>query len=582
MNPKIKTINGPVVIANNARDLTVREMVSVGELKLIGEVISLEGQEATIQVYEDTSGLKVNEDVIPTGRPLSVRLGPGMLGNMFDGIQRPLRNIMDKNGAFIPSGIGFENLDTEKLWDVKIVVKKGDKIKRGDIYATIKETETIEHRLMASVDGEVIDALPDSTYRLEDTIVKIQTEKKVVEEKLYQYWPVRNPRPVMANLPIEKLFETGQRVLDVFFPLAKGGTVAIPGGFGTGKTMLQHQLAQYSDVDIIIYIGCGERGNEMTQVLEEFPDLIDPNTGKGLMERTILIANTSNMPVAAREASIYTGITMAEYFRDMGYDVALMADSSSRWAEALREISGRLEEIPAEEGYPAYLGSRLSQFYERAGYFRNLNGSYGSVTLIGAVSPSGGDFSEPVTENTRRCVNVFLGLDRKLAYSRHYPAINWLTSYSNYIEKIRSYYEERLGRDIIAVRNELMNVLLEEDEVRSIMMLVGEDALSNSQKNILDVSGLIRNGFLQQNAYNDIDKYVPLEKQVKMLDIIYNYYIKSKEALKSGLSHKAIYDANLINEITQMKYNIKNDELDKFIELNSKINGHFVSIKEGW
>lgn len=582
MNPKIKTINGPVVIANNARDLTVREMVSVGELKLIGEVISLEGQEATIQVYEDTSGLKVNEDVIPTGRPLSVRLGPGMLGNMFDGIQRPLKNIMDKNGAFIPSGIGFENLDTEKLWDVKIVVKKGDKIKRGDIYATIKETETIEHRLMASVDGEVIEVLPESTYRLEDTIVKIQTEKKVVEEKLYQYWPVRNPRPVMANLPIEKLFETGQRVLDVFFPLAKGGTVAIPGGFGTGKTMLQHQLAQYSDVDIIIYIGCGERGNEMTQVLEEFPDLIDPNTGKGLMERTILIANTSNMPVAAREASIYTGITMAEYFRDMGYDVALMADSSSRWAEALREISGRLEEIPAEEGYPAYLGSRLSQFYERAGYFRNLNGSYGSVTLIGAVSPSGGDFSEPVTENTRRCVNVFLGLDRKLAYSRHYPAINWLTSYSNYIEKIRSYYEERLGRDIIAVRNELMNVLLEEDEVRSIMMLVGEDALSNSQKNILDVSGLIRNGFLQQNAYNDIDKYVPLEKQVKMLDIIYNYYIKSKEALKSGLSHKAIYDANLINEITQMKYNIKNDELDKFIELNSKINGHFVSIKEGW
>lgn len=582
MNPKIKTINGPVVIANNARDLTVREMVSVGELKLIGEVISLEGQEATIQVYEDTSGLKVNEDVIPTGRPLSVRLGPGMLGNMFDGIQRPLKNIMDKNGAFIPSGIGFENLDTEKLWDVKIVVKKGDKIKRGDIYATIKETETIEHRLMASVDGEVIEVLPDSTYRLEDTIVKIQTEKKVVEEKLYQYWPVRNPRPVMANLPIEKLFETGQRVLDVFFPLAKGGTVAIPGGFGTGKTMLQHQLAQYSDVDIIIYIGCGERGNEMTQVLEEFPDLIDPNTGKGLMERTILIANTSNMPVAAREASIYTGITMAEYFRDMGYDVALMADSSSRWAEALREISGRLEEIPAEEGYPAYLGSRLSQFYERAGYFRNLNGSYGSVTLIGAVSPSGGDFSEPVTENTRRCVNVFLGLDRKLAYSRHYPAINWLTSYSNYIEKIRSYYEERLGRDIIAVRNELMNVLLEEDEVRSIMMLVGEDALSNSQKNILDVSGLIRNGFLQQNAYNDIDKYVPLEKQVKMLDIIYNYYIKSKEALKSGLSHKAIYDSNLINEITQMKYNIKNDELDKFIELNSKINGHFVSIKEGW
>lgn len=581
MNPKIKTINGPVVIATDAKILTVREMVSVGKLKLIGEVISLEGDLATIQVYEDTSGLKVNEDISPTGRPLSVRLGPGMLGNMFDGIQRPLKNIMDKNGAFIPSGIGFENLDTEKNWDVKLTVKVGDKIKRGDIYATIKETETIEHRLMTQVSGEVIEVVEDGDYTLEDTVVKIKTEKNIVEEKLYQYWPVRNQRPVAANMPIEKLFETGQRVLDVFFPLAKGGTVAIPGGFGTGKTMLQHQLAQYSDVDIIIYIGCGERGNEMTQVLEEFPDLIDPNTGKGLMERTILIANTSNMPVAAREASIYTGITMAEYFRDMGYDVALMADSSSRWAEALREISGRLEEIPAEEGYPAYLGSRLSQFYERAGYFKNLNGSEGSVTLIGAVSPSGGDFSEPVTENTRRCVNVFLGLDRKLAYSRHYPAINWLSSYSNYIEKIRAYYEERLGKDVIAIRNELMNVLLEEDEVRSIMMLVGEDALSNSQKNILDVSGLIRNGFLQQNAYNDIDKYVPLEKQVKMLDIIYNYYQKSKRAISTGLSHKAIFDPNLINEITQMKYNIKNDELDKFIDLNSKINNHFVSVKEG-
>lgn len=581
MNPRIKTINGPVVIADNARKLTVREMVSVGDLKLIGEVISLEGDEATIQVYEDTSGLKVNENIMPTSRPLSVRLGPGMLGNMFDGIQRPLKKIMDENGAFIPSGIGFENLDENKQWDVKILAKVGQKISKGDIYATIKETETIEHRLMASVDGEVVEAKEDGLYKLEDTVVKIKSGNKVVEEKLYQYWPVRKQRPVKSSMPIEKLFETGQRVLDVFFPLAKGGTVAIPGGFGTGKTMLQHQLAQYSDVDIIIYIGCGERGNEMTQVLEEFPDLVDPNTGKGLMERTILIANTSNMPVAAREASIYTGITMAEYFRDMGYDVALMADSSSRWAEALREISGRLEEIPAEEGYPAYLGSRLSQFYERAGYFKNLNGSEGSVTLIGAVSPSGGDFSEPVTENTRRCVNVFLGLDRKLAYSRHYPAINWLSSYSNYIEKIRSYYEERLGRDIIAVRNKLMNVLLEEDEVRSIMMLVGEDALSNSQKNTLDVSSLIRNGFLQQNAYNDIDKYVPLEKQVKMLDVIYNYYVKSTDAIKAGVSHKDIYNSKLINDITQMKYNIKNDELDKFLDLNSEIDNHFISIKKG-
>ncbi|WP_243343071.1 V-type ATP synthase subunit A [Anaerococcus sp. AGMB09787] len=581
MNPKIKTINGPVVIANNTDTLSIREMVSVGGAKLIGEVISLEGDLATIQVYEDTSGLKVNEEIIPTGRPLSVRLGPGMIGNMFDGIQRPLKSIMDKNGAFIPAGIGFENIDTEKLWDVKIKVKVGNIISLGDIYATIDESQTIEHRLLSDIKGTVVEVASDGKYKLEDTIVKVKDDKGNIKElKLYQYWPVRKARPVRANMPIKKLLQTGQRVLDIFFPIAKGGTVAIPGGFGTGKTMLQHQLAQYSDVDIIIYIGCGERGNEMTQVLEEFPDLIDPNTGKGLMERTILIANTSNMPVAAREASIYTGITIAEYFRDMGYDVALMADSSSRWAEALREISGRLEEIPAEEGYPAYLGSRLSQFYERAGYVTNLNGSEGSVTLIGAVSPSGGDFSEPVTENTRRCVNVFLGLDRKLAYSRHYPAINWLTSYSKYIEQIGDFYQEKIGKNIVGLRNELMDILLKEDEVRSIMMLVGEDALSDKQKNILDIATLVRVGFLQQNAYNDIDKYVPLEKQVKMLESIYNYYKKSESALDRGLSYDRIYNPKLINDLTQMKYNIKNDELNNFIDLDSKVNNHFERFNE--
>ncbi|MDO5047328.1 MAG: V-type ATP synthase subunit A [Anaerococcus sp.] len=580
MNPKIKIVNGPVVVCDRPDLLSVREMVSVGKLKLIGEVISLDEDEAIIQVYEDTSGLKVNEEIIPSHRPLSVRLGPGMVGNMFDGIQRPLKAIMDEQGAFIPSGIGFKNLDEEKLWDVKIKVSLGDTISKGDIYALIDETETIEHRLLSNIDGKVIEVAKDGQYRLNDTIVKVQGPQGIQELKLFQYWPVRNPRPVRRNMPIEKLFETGQRVLDVFFPIAKGGTVAIPGGFGTGKTMLQHQLAQYSDVDIIIYIGCGERGNEMTQVLEEFPDLIDPNTGKGLMERTILIANTSNMPVAAREASIYTGITMAEYFRDMGYDVALMADSSSRWAEALREISGRLEEIPAEEGYPAYLGSRLSQFYERAGYVKNLNGSEGSVTLIGAVSPSGGDFSEPVTENTRRSVNVFLGLDRKLAYSRHYPAINWMSSYSKYIDKVKDYYEERLGKDIIGLRDDLMNVLLEEDEVKSIMMLVGEDALSDEQKNIMDVSSLIRNGFLQQNAFNEIDKYVPLEKQVKMLESIHNYYGKSKKAIEDGLSFSKIHDPNLLNDLTTMKYNIENDQLDKFIDLDARIDNHFRSIRE--
>ncbi len=581
MNPTIKTINGPVVIAKDASDLKIREMVSVGNLKLIGEVISIDGDLATIQVYEDTSGLRANEAIISTHRPLSVRLGPGLLKNMFDGIERPLEKIMDENGAFIPSGIGFTNLDEEKEWDVEIKVKEGDPIHVGDIYATIKETQTIEHRLMSSVDGTIVKVEPSDTYKLEDTIVTVKTNESEEELKLYQYWPVRNPRPVKKIRPLEKLLNTGQRVLDVFFPIAKGGTVAIPGGFGTGKTMLQHQLAQYSDADIIIYIGCGERGNEMTQVLEEFPELIDPNTGSGLMERTILIANTSNMPVAAREASIYTGITIAEYFRDMGYDVALMADSTSRWAEALREISGRLEEIPAEEGYPAYLGSRLSQFYERAGYFTNLNGSEGSVTLIGAVSPSGGDFSEPVTENTRRSVNVFLGLDRKLAYSRHYPAINWMNSYSNYVDTIRAYYQEEVGTDIIAIRNELMSVLLKEDEVRSIMMLVGEDALSDSQRNIINVSELIRVGFLQQNAYNDIDKYVPLEKQIRMLTVIKNYYEHSNKAIKEGIPYNKIYDSNLINEITQMKYNIKNDELDKFVSLNNKIESHFINLKGG-
>ena len=581
MNPKIKTINGPVVVAKDASSLKIREMVSVGSLKLIGEVISVEGDFATIEVYEDTSGLKAGEEVISTGRPLSVRLGPGLLKNMFDGIERPLEKIQDKNGAFIPSGIGFENLDEDKDWEVEMKVALGDQIHVGDIYATIMETKTIEHRLMSSFDGTVKEVKQSGTYKIEDTVVVLDTNDGEKELKLYQYWPVRNPRPVKKVRPLELLLNTGQRVLDVFFPVAKGGTVAIPGGFGTGKTMLQHQFAQYADADIIIYIGCGERGNEMTQVLEEFPELIDPNTGYGLMERTILIANTSNMPVAAREASIYTGITIAEYFRDMGYHVALMADSTSRWAEALREISGRLEEIPAEEGYPAYLGSRLSQFYERAGYFTNLNGSEGSVTLIGAVSPSGGDFSEPVTENTRRSVNVFLGLDRKLAYSRHYPAINWMTSYSNYLDTMRAYYQENTGIDIISIRNELMNVLLEEDEVRSILMLVGQDALSDSQKNILDVAELIRVGFLQQNAYNDTDKYVPLEKQIKMLEVIKNYYNYSENAIKAGIQYKNMYSADLINDITQMKYTIKNDDLDKFVDLNNAIESHFLNLKGG-
>lgn len=581
MTPTIKSINGPVIQARNASSLKIREMVTVGDLKLIGEVVSIDGDLATIQVYEDTSGLKVNDEIIKTNRALSVRLGPGMIGNMFDGIQRPLDKIKAKHGSFIPSGLGLSNLDEERKWNVKIKVKNGDKIKVGQIYATIDETSVIEHRLMSTVDGEVIEVEKDGEFKLEDTVVKVKTDNGIENLKLYQYWPVRVQRPIKRSKPLSELLLTGQRVLDIFFPIAKGGTVAIPGGFGTGKTMLQHQLAQYSNADIIIYIGCGERGNEMTQVLEDFPDLIDPNTGRGLMERTILIANTSNMPVAAREASIYTGITMAEYFRDMGYDVALMADSTSRWAEALREISARLEEIPAEEGYPAYLGSRLSQFYERAGDFDNLNGSHGSVTLIGAVSPTGGDFSEPVTENTRRSVNVFLGLDKNLAYSRHYPAINWLTSYSNYLNQMAGYYEDLTGEDIVSLRNSMMEILTEEEKLQSIVMLVGKDSLSNKQKNLLDVASMLKIAFLQQNAFNDIDKYVPLDKQIQMLKVIKNYYKLSNTAIDKGISYNKIYNKGLIAKINSMKYDIKNDELEKFVELNNNIRSYFQTLEEG-
>ena len=581
MTPTIKSINGPVIQARNASSLKIREMVTVGHLKLIGEVVSIDGDLATIQVYEDTSGLKVNDEIIKTKRALSVRLGPGMIGNMFDGIQRPLDKIKAKHGSFIPSGLGLSNLDEEKIWDVKIKVKTGEEIKKGQIYATIDETSVIEHRLMSTVSGEIVEVENDGKYKLEDTIVKVKTENGIENLKLYQYWPVRVQRPIKRSKPLSKLLLTGQRVLDIFFPIAKGGTVAIPGGFGTGKTMLQHQLAQYSNADIIIYIGCGERGNEMTQVLEDFPDLIDPNTGRGLMERTILIANTSNMPVAAREASIYTGITMAEYFRDMGYDVALMADSTSRWAEALREISARLEEIPAEEGYPAYLGSRISQFYERAGDFDNLNGSQGSVTLIGAVSPTGGDFSEPVTENTRRSVNVFLGLDKNLAYSRHYPAINWLTSYSNYLNQIAGYYEDLTGEDIVLLRNSMMEILTEEEKLQSIVMLVGKDSLSDKQKNLLDVASILKIAFLQQNAFNDIDKYVPLDKQIQMLKVIENYYKLSNLATDKEVNYNRIYNKNLISNINAMKYDIKNDELEKFVELNNNIRSYFQTLEEG-
>ena len=573
-NGKIFSINGPVIKGRNMTDFTAKEMVLIGEKKLIGEVISLEDDIAVIQVYEETEGLKKDDEIYHTNKPLSLKLGPGLLKNMFDGIERPLKEIRDKFSTFIPEGIGLISIDEEKLWDVNIKVKNGDTVTQGQIIAEVPETEAIVHKIMipVGVNGTVKNVLENGKYNIETTIMQVEDDfGNLTDIKLYQDWPIRIPRPSKERLDVDRLLETGQRILDVFFPLAKGGTVAIPGGFGTGKTMTQHQLAKYADADIIIYIGCGERGNEMTEVLEDFPKLIDPNNGKPLMERTVLIANTSNMPVAAREASIYTGITMAEYFRDMGYDVAIMADSTSRWAEALREISGRLEEMPAEEGYPAYLPSRIAQFYERAGIVKTLNDNEGSVTIIGAVSPAGGDFSEPVTENTKRFVNVFLGLDKDLAYSRHYPAINWMSSYSSYVEKLRDYYESKLGEDVVDLRNQMLKLLYEEDKLKEIVMLVGEDVLPDDQRLILDISNVMKLGFLQQNAFSKVDTYVPLKKQVEMLKTIKILYEEGHKAIKEQIPISQVKNADLYSKVIAMKNTISNEDLSGIKDLNDEI-----------
>ena len=573
-NGKIFSINGPVIKGRNMTDFTAKEMVLIGEKKLIGEVISLEDDIAVIQVYEETEGLKKDDEIYHTNKPLSLKLGPGLLKNMFDGIERPLKEIRDKFSTFIPEGIGLISIDEEKLWDVTIKVKNGDTVTQGQIIAQVPETEAIVHKIMipVGVNGTVKNVLENGKYNIETTIMQVEDDfGNLTDIKLYQDWPIRIPRPSKERLDVDRLLETGQRILDVFFPLAKGGTVAIPGGFGTGKTMTQHQLAKYADADIIIYIGCGERGNEMTEVLEDFPKLIDPNNGKPLMERTVLIANTSNMPVAAREASIYTGITMAEYFRDMGYDVAIMADSTSRWAEALREISGRLEEMPAEEGYPAYLPSRIAQFYERAGIVKTLNDNEGSVTIIGAVSPAGGDFSEPVTENTKRFVNVFLGLDKDLAYSRHYPAINWMSSYSSYVEKLRDYYESKLGEDVVDLRNQMLKLLYEEDKLKEIVMLVGEDVLPDDQRLILDISNVMKLGFLQQNAFSKVDTYVPLKKQVEMLKTIKLLYEEGRKAIKEQIPISQVKNADLYSKVIAMKNTISNEDLSGIKDLNDEI-----------
>ena len=556
----------------------MREMVMVGKKKLIGEVIVLDGDIGTIQVYEETEGLMPGEEILSTGMPLSVKLGPGMLKNMFDGIQRPLEKIQEISPVFIPEGIGLMSIDEEKMWDYKARLSVGDTVKPGQIFGTVQETLMIEHRLMVppNVKGTVVEAREDGSYNIETVLVVVEDERKRRHElKMYQEWPVRTPRPTRFRREPEKPLVTGQRIIDFFFPIAKGGTAAIPGGFGTGKTTTQHQLAKWSDADIIIYIGCGERGNEMTEVIEDFPGLIDPKSGESIMERTVMIANTSNMPVAAREASIYTGITMAEYFRDMGYDVAMMADSTSRWAEALREISGRLEEMPAEEGYPAYLSSRIAEFYERAGSVDTLCGEEGSISIVGAVSPAGGDFSEPVTENTKRYVNTFLALDKNLAYARHYPAINWMESYSGYVKLLTDWYEDNVAEDSIQLRNKMLDLLFQENKLQEMVMLIGEDALPDDQRWVLSIAKLIRVGFLQQNTFDDTDTYVPLKKQYRMLKIMDYLYEKGLVGLKQGIPTSVLYNEKIFDDVNKMKYNIPNDDFSGIDVLRQDIDEYY-------
>jgi V/A-type H+-transporting ATPase subunit A len=570
----VYAINGPVVKVRDTKDFSMLEMVYVGTKRLIGEVISITDKETTIQVYEVTTGLKPGEPVEPTGMPMSATLGPGIISNIFDGIERPLKKIEEISGAFIANGANVSALDYSRKFNVTVTALVGETIKGGDIFAVCPETPVIEHRCMLApnLSGEVVWAAENGEYTINDKIIQIKNNAgEIIDITMCQKWPIKQARPFKERLPINKPLITGQRVIDTILPIAKGGTAAVPGGFGTGKTMTQHQLAKWCDADIIVYIGCGERGNEMTQVLEEFSHLIDPKTGNALTDRTVLIANTSNMPVAAREASIYTGITLAEYYRDMGYHIAIMADSTSRWAEALREISGRLEEMPAEEGFPAYLPSRISDFYERAGYVKNLNDSEGSVSIIGAVSPQGSDFSEPVTQNTKRFVRCFWALDKALAYARHYPAINWNDSYSEYVEDLSDYYNENVGADFLTNRQAISNILLEENKLMEIVKLIGSDVLPDDQKLVIEIARVVRVGFLQQNAYHKDDTYVPLEKQNLMMDTILFLYRNCKKAIASNVPVSDILSTGLFEKVIKMKYDIPNDKLEMFRVLNVEI-----------
>lgn len=579
----IRGINGPIVHVKGDPGFTMNEMVYVGHDNLVGEVIGLKAGDTIIQVYEETAGIRPGELVTGTGAPVSVTLAPGILTNIFDGIERPLSEIAKTGGAYISRGVNVSALDTEKKWQTHMTVKKGDRVYGGTIIAEVPETPAILHKVMVPPDkeGYVLDVVEDGEYTISDPLVTIQHLDGSEETlTMTQKWPIRVARPTAKRFPATRPLITGQRILDTLFPLAKGGTAAIPGGFGTGKTMTQHQIAKWSDANIIIYIGCGERGNEMTQVLEEFSELIDPKTGNPLMDRTTLIANTSNMPVAAREASLYSGLTLAEYYRDMGYHVAIMADSTSRWAEALRELSGRLEEMPAEEGFPAYLASKLSAFYERAGMMQNLNGTEGSVTIIGAVSPQGSDFSEPVTQNTKRFVRCFWGLDKNLAYARHFPAISWLTSYSEYLNDLGSWYTENVDKKFVDYRNQIVYLLSQESSLMEIVKLIGGDVLPDDQKLILEIAKVIRVGFLQQNAFHKDDTCVPMEKQFKMMEIILYLYRKSRSLISMGMPMSVLKVDPIFDQVIAIKYDVPNDNLALLDEYKTKIDTFYEGVIE--
>lgn len=577
---RITRINGPILEAEGVTGCGLYDVVEAGEKGLVGEIIRMKGDIATVQIYEDNTGMRIGERIRSAGRPLSVYVGPGLIGEIYDGIQRPLRGIFEHSGSYVSPGVKLSPLDTERRWRfVPSSVTSGAPSPPGTLIGAVRETQSVEHRILLPPSDD-----PDGTtlawranegdYRITDPIARLSNGREIT---LAQYWPVRTPRPYRTKLAVTEPLITGQRVIDLFFPISKGGTAAIPGGFGTGKTLTQHALAKWCDADVIVYIGCGERGNEMTDVLKEFPEIVDPRTGRSLMERTILIANTSNMPVAAREVSIYTGVTLAEYYRDMGYDVAIMADSTSRWAEALRELSGRLEEMPAEEGFPAYLPTRLAEFYERGGRVETQGGKLGSITIIGAVSPPGGDFSEPVTQHTKRFIRCFWALDRDLANSRHYPAISWLDSYSEYAEEVEAWWE-RVNPDWMSVRTKALEILQRENRLQQIVKLIGPDALPDNQRIVLQVAEMIRNGFLQQSAFDGVDRYSVPEKQLEILRLLIEYYERARGAIDSGAPLSTVRELSSTERLVRLKNTVTNDDLSGLHEAGTLLDAEFSEL----